>query len=40
MGWWRRSPKFLGQAYAVNVVMIVIGVMLTAWQLVGYYENA
>ena len=40
MGWWRRSPKFLSQAYAVNVVMIVIGIMLTAYQLVGYYESA
>ena len=40
MGWWRRSPKFLSQAYAVNVVMIVIGFMLVAYQLVGYFETA
>ena len=40
MGWWRRSPKFMPQAYAFNVVMIVIGAMLVAYQLTGYFETA
>lgn len=36
MGFWRRSPGFLGHAYAANVVMMSAGFVLMGYQLVGY----
>lgn len=35
MGFWRRSPRFWGQAYAANVVMMCLGFLLVFYQLTG-----
>jgi hypothetical protein len=35
MGFWRRSPRFWGQAYAANVVMMSAGFLLVFYQLTG-----
>lgn len=36
MGWWRRSPRFLTQAYTANVVMMSMGFILMGTQITGY----
>jgi len=35
MGFWRRSPRFWGQAYTANVVMMQAGFLLVFYQLTG-----
>ncbi len=40
MGYWRKSAKFLEQAYTVNVVMMTIGFVLMGYQLTGYFVAA
>ncbi|APX90801.1 hypothetical protein BV394_14670 [Brevirhabdus pacifica] len=35
MGYWRRSPDFLRQAYTANVVMMALGFILVGYQLTG-----
>ncbi|NPD15139.1 HupE/UreJ family protein [Xinfangfangia sp. D13-10-4-6] len=35
MGFWRRSPRFWGQAYTANVVMMSAGFLLVFYQLTG-----
>jgi hypothetical protein len=37
MGYWRRSPAFLRQAYTVNVIMMSIGFVLTGYQITGFF---
>jgi hypothetical protein len=37
MGYWRRSPAFLQQAYTVNVIMMSIGFVLTGYQITGFF---
>ncbi len=39
MGYWRRSPDFLRQATIANVIMIGLGVVLTAQQIAGYISS-
>ncbi|MFD1194689.1 HupE/UreJ family protein [Seohaeicola saemankumensis] len=39
MGYWRRSPNFMRQATAVNIIMIVLGVILTGQQIAGYIAS-
>ena len=36
MGYWRRRPGFLRQAYTANVVMMSLGFMLMGYQITGY----
>jgi hypothetical protein len=40
MGYWRKSPNFMGQAVAANVVMAGLGVWLIAIQINGYLAAA
>ena len=37
MGFWRRSPRFMQQAYSANVIMIALGFMLMGYQIIGYF---
>ena len=37
MGYWRRSPAFLRQAYTANVVMMTLGFILMGYQITGYF---
>jgi hypothetical protein len=39
MGYWRRSPKFMQQASAANILMILLGVLLTGQQVAGYLAS-
>jgi len=36
MGWWRRHPSFLSQAYTANVALLCAGFVLTGLQLAGF----
>ena len=40
MGYWRRSPNFMRQATAANIIMIVLGMILTGQQIAGYFASA
>ena len=40
MGYWRRSPDFMRQATVANIIMIVLGVILTGQQIAGYMASA
>lgn len=40
MGYWRRSPNFLRQATVANIIMIILGVLLTGQQIAGYFAQA
>jgi hypothetical protein len=40
MGYWRRSPNFVRQATVANIIMIVLGVILTGQQIAGYFASA
>ncbi len=37
MGYWRRSPAFLRQAYTANVVMMTLGFVLMGYQITGFF---
>jgi hypothetical protein len=37
MGFWRRSPAFLRQAYIANVVMMTLGFILVGVQITGFF---
>lgn len=37
MGYWRKSPNFLAQAYTANVVMMTMGFILMGYQITGYF---
>lgn len=36
MGFWRRSPHFMQQAYSANVIVMSLGFMLMGYQITGY----
>jgi hypothetical protein len=40
MGYWRRSPNFMKQATAANVIMVFLGVLLTYQQIAGFIASA
>jgi len=40
MGYWRRSPNFMRQATGANIIMIVLGAILTGQQIAGYFASA
>jgi hypothetical protein len=40
MGFWRRSASFTKHAAAANALLIVAGILLTIFQLVGYFGEA
>ncbi len=37
MGYWRRSPRFMTQAYTANVIMMTLGFVLMGYQITGYF---
>ena len=37
MGFWRRSPSFMRQAFATNMVLMTAGFLLIGFQLTGYF---
>ncbi|MCA0957360.1 HupE/UreJ family protein [Mameliella alba] len=37
MGYWRRSERFMAQAYTANVVMMSMGFILMGYQITGYF---
>lgn len=37
LGYWRRSPNFLRQAYTINVIMMSMGFILMGYQITGYF---
>ncbi len=37
MGYWRKSPNFLRQAYTINVIMMSMGFILMGYQITGYF---
>ena len=39
MGFWRRSPLFMRQAYSANIIMMSLGFMLMGYQIAGYIMN-
>lgn len=39
MGYWRRHPDFMRQATVANVVMMGLGIWLTAYQVAGYIAS-
>lgn len=39
MGYWRRSPNFMRQATVANIIMIILGVLLTGQQIAGYLAH-
>jgi hypothetical protein len=39
MGFWRRTTSFMRDAALANVVLMVLGVALTGYQIVGYLTN-
>ena len=40
MGFWRRSPRFLAQAYTANVAMMAAGFVLMGLQITGFILTA
>ncbi|MGI9371810.1 MAG: HupE/UreJ family protein [Hyphomicrobiales bacterium] len=40
MGYWRKSPSFLRQAYTANVVIMCLGFILMGYQITGYFVSA
>lgn len=40
MGYWRRSPNFMQQATIANLIMMALGLWLTAQQITGYFASA
>ena len=40
MGYWRRSPNFMRQATVANIIMIILGLILTGQQVAGYIASA
>lgn len=40
MGFWRKSPSFLRQAYTANVVIMTLGFILMGYQITGYFVTA
>jgi hypothetical protein len=40
MGYWRRSPDFMRQGAWANVVMVILGVVLTSQQMAGYIASS
>jgi hypothetical protein len=39
MGFWRRSEKFMRQAYLANILMVFLGILLMSLQINGYFDN-
>lgn len=39
MGYWRRSPGFMQQAFYANIIMVGLGLLLTLQQIVGYFGH-
>lgn len=39
MGYWRKSANFMRQAYAANIVMAILGVLLTYQQIAGFIAS-
>ena len=39
MGYWRRSPKFMTQATYANMIMALLGVLLTYQQIAGFIAS-
>jgi hypothetical protein len=39
MGYWRRSPNFMSQATYANIIMVILGVLLTYQQVAGYIAS-
>ena len=39
MGFWRRSPLFMRQAYSANIIMMSLGFILMGYQIAGYIMN-
>lgn len=39
MGYWRRSPRFMTQAYTANVIMMTLGFILMGYQITGYFVS-
>ena len=37
MGFWRRSSRFMRQAYTANVIMMSLGFVLMGYQITGYF---
>ncbi len=40
MGFWRKSPSFLRQAYTANVVIMCMGFILMGYQITGFFVSA
>jgi hypothetical protein len=39
MGYWRRSPNFMRQATVANIIMVLLGILLTYNQVAGYIAS-
>lgn len=39
MGYWRRSPNFMGQATVANIIMVLLGFLLTYQQIAGFIAS-
>ena len=39
ISYWRKQPSFLSYAYSTNVVLMILGFILTGYQLFGYFNS-
>ena len=39
MAFWRRSPRFLKQAFAANTVLMTAGFVLMGYQITGFFAS-
>jgi hypothetical protein len=39
ISYWRKQPSFLTYAYSTNVVLMILGFILTGYQLFGYFNS-
>ena len=39
MSYWRKLPSFIAYAYSTNIILMILGFMLTGHQLLGYFNS-
>ena len=39
ISYWRKHPSFISYAYSTNIILMILGFMLTGHQLLGYFNS-
>ena len=39
ISYWRKQPSFITYSYSTNIVLMILGFMLTGNQLIGYFNS-